>query len=410
MIGVIADDVTGATDVAAALSRAGLRTVLVLDAGAPLVADAADADAVVIGLKTRSIAPHDAVSQSLAALDALELAGAERFYLKYCSTFDSTAEGNIGPVTEALAERLNERLIVTTPASPLHGRTVYQGHLFVGSDPLHETHMRHHPITPMHDSSVPRLLGPQVGGTIDVLSLQTVHRGASAVDARIREAAEAGVRHLIADAVAEGDLDSIAAALHDAVLVAGSAGLIGALARRIPASGRPLSTPGEGRTALIAGSCSRRTLEQIDRFQKAGGESFPLVADDQSTAEGLAADALAWWDRLPDGSSALIYSSQPAEERAAGMPGVGALYEETAGLVARGLAERGLRRMLIAGGETSGQVVKALGTHTAVVGEEVATGVPWIHDTRQDLHLALKSGNFGGPDLFVDVALAGGER
>jgi uncharacterized protein YgbK (DUF1537 family) len=402
MIGVIADDVTGATDVAAALSRAGLRTMLALSLD--LDGEKADADAVVIGLKTRSIDPAEAVSQSLAALEALKRMGVARFYLKYCSTFDSTPGGNIGPVTEALARQLGTDLVVTTPAAPLHGRTVYQGHLFVGADPLHETHMREHPITPMRDSSLPRLLEPQVTGPVAIVALQTVRVGVGAVAADIASASAAGVRHLVADAVDETDLDAIAAAVHDAPLSAGSAGLIGAIARRSANPDRRLGAPGDGPTALIAGSCSRRTLEQITRFREAGGDAFRLVAEPGTSAAGLAADALAWWDARPDGASALIYSSRPSTQRDPRVPDAGELYEKAAGLIALGLADRGLRRMLIAGGETSGEVVKALGTRTAIVGQEAAAGVPWIHDVRRDLHLALKSGNFGGPDLFADIA------
>lgn len=416
MIGVIADDVTGATDVAAALSRSGLRTLLSLTAdlgdhaGDAAAVAAADADAIVIGLKTRSIAVPDAVAQSLAALAALQRLGADRFYVKYCSTFDSTADGNIGPVTEALAAELGAGIVVTTPAAPLHGRTVYRGHLFVGDALLHDTHMREHPVTPMLDSSVPRLLAPQVRGAVGMLPLETVRAGADAVRAGIAAAAESGIAHLVLDAVAESDLAAIAEAVDDDVLVAGSAGLIGAIALRRRASDRVMAGPPNGRTAILAGSCSRRTLEQIARFRESGGEAYQLVAEPGESAAVLAESALAWWDERPEAASALIYSSSPAEERDIRIPELGALYEQTAGLIATQLAERGLRRMVIAGGETSGEVVKALGTRTAVVGEEAALGAPWIHDADRDLHMILKSGNFGDPDLFVDVARSGEAR
>ncbi|MFK4728294.1 four-carbon acid sugar kinase family protein [Agromyces mediolanus] len=407
MIGVIADDVTGATDVAAALSRAGLRTLLSLTAA--LDGDRADmaADAIVIGLKTRSIPVAEAVAQSLDALAALRAAGAGQLYFKYCSTFDSTAEGNIGPVTEALAAELGAGLVVTTPAAPLHGRTVSRGRLFVGDVPLDETHMREHPVTPMRDSSVPRLLAPQVTGEVGLLPLDVVRAGAGAVREAVAAAEASGIAHLVADAVAEADLDTIAEAIDAAPLAAGSAGLIGALARRRPSVHGAASAPPAGRTAIIAGSCSRRTLEQIARFEETGAPSHRLRAGRDDTAERLAADALAWWDAQPDGASALIYSSSPAAERDAEFPGAGELYERTAGLVADGLAERGVQRFLIAGGETSGEVVRALGVGTAVVGEEAALGAPWIHDPRRELHLVLKSGNFGEPELFVEVAGAG---
>jgi len=407
MIGVIADDVTGATDVAAALSRAGLRTLLALTP--ELGEGPVDAEAIVIGLKTRSIPVADAVAQSLAALAALRAAGAELTYFKYCSTFDSTPEGNIGPVTDALAAELGAELVVTTPAAPLHGRTVYRGRLFVGDQLLDETHMREHPVTPMRDSSVPRLLAPQVAGEVGLLPLDVVRAGAAAVREAVAAAEASGVAHLVADAAVEADLDVIAEAVDGAALVAGSAGLVGALARRRPSTGRAAEAAPAGRTAILAGSCSRRTLEQIDRFQATGAPSYRLRAERGDTAEQLAADALAWWDAQSDDPSALIYSSSPAAERDAEFPEAGELYERTAGIVADGLAERGVQRLVIAGGETSGEVVRALGMGTAVVGAEAALGAPWIHDPRRDLHLVLKSGNFGGPELFVDVAGVGAD-
>ncbi|QUW17842.1 3-oxo-tetronate kinase [Agrococcus sp. Marseille-Q4369] len=408
MIGVIADDVTGATDVAAALRRAGLRTVLALRS--EIDRASVDADAVVIGLKTRSIPAPEAIDQSLVALGTLQRLGASRIYFKYCSTFDSTAEGNIGQVTEALAEALGADIVVTTPAAPVHGRTVYRGYLFVGDVLLHETHMRDHPITPMRDASLLRLLGAQVSDRTAVVPLETIRDGDAAVRTAIDEAAAAGTRHLIVDATSEGDLDVVAAALGGAPLVAGSAGLVGALARRIGADSETPAGPPAGRTALIAGSCSERTLEQIARFRDAGHPAHRIVAAPGDTAASLASDAIAWWDRQSEDASALLYSSSASTERDVRIPNAGALYEETAGIIAAELADRGVERMLIAGGETSGAVVEALGMESAIVGPEAATGAPWIRDSERDLHLVLKSGNFGDPDLFVDVAGAGATR
>lgn len=409
MIGVIADDVTGATDVAAALSRAGLRTLLSLTGD--IDAHDTDADAIVIGLKTRSIAVADAVAQSLDALQALRRAGADVFYVKYCSTFDSTDTGNIGPITEALAAALDVTAVVTTPAAPLHGRTVYRGHLFVGGLPLHETHMREHPVTPMRDSFLPRLLTPQVAGTVKMVPLDTVREGADALRSFIAAAAQlpptAGAMHVIVDALEESDLAVLAEAVEGQVLTAGSAGLIGAMAQRIQSRGDRVAAPPQGRTAILAGSCSARTLEQVARFRASGGAAYQLTAAPGETADDLAAAALAWWDAQPEERSAMIYSSSPAAERDPRIADAGELYERAAGLIAVRLSDRGLRRMLIAGGETSGQVVQSLGLRTAVVGEEAALGAPWIHDPARDLHLVLKSGNFGGPDLFVEVAQSG---
>lgn len=415
MIGVIADDVTGATDVAAALSRAGLRTLLSLSTDIDIDIDpdatmGTEADAIVIGLKTRSIAVADARAQSIDALKALQRVGADSFYVKYCSTFDSTPEGNIGPVTESVAEALGVTTVVTTPAAPLHGRTVYQGYLFVDGQLLHETHMREHPVTPMLDSSIPRLLSPQVSGSVRTLPLEAVREGADSVRAMITAATELEMTHLVVDAVAESDLAVIAEAVDSMILVAGSAGLIGAMALRRESQSATIAAPPEGRTAILAGSCSARTLTQVDRFRESGGAAYQLVAEPGETAEELARAALAWWDTQSAEASAMIYSSSPAAERDPRIPDAGVLYERAAGLIAEQLSDRGLRRMLIAGGETSGEVVKALEMRTAVVGVEAALGAPWIYDAARDLHLVLKSGNFGEPDFFVDVARSGEAR
>ena len=405
MIGVIADDVTGATDVAAALRRAGLRTLLAL--GTDLDDPGASADAIVIGLKTRSLPAADAVAQSLDALAVLRQRGADRIYVKYCSTFDSTAEGNIGPITEAVAQELGVDLVVTTPAAPLHGRTVNRGHLFVGDTLLAETHMRDHPVTPMRDSSVLRLLAAQSTSPVATVSLDVVQQGADAVREALLSARADGALQVVADAVTDADLAVLAEAVAGDALVAGSAGLVGAIALREIGDGTAAPTPPPGRTAIIAGSCSRRTLEQIDRFVSSGSPAFRIAAEPGDTAEQLAARAVQWWDRQPADAAALLYSSSPASERRDDVPGAGELYERTAGLIAAQLSDRGVTRMLIAGGETSGEVIRSLGTTVAVVGEEVAPGAPWIHDERRDVHLVLKSGNFGDEDLFVDVAQRG---
>lgn len=405
MIGVIADDMTGATDVAAALRRAGLRTLLVL--GTELDEHAGPADGIVIGLKTRSLPVEEAVAQSLAALTVLRRQGADRIYVKYCSTFDSTDEGNIGPITEAIADALRADLVVTTPAAPLHGRTVYRGHLFVGDVLLAETHMRDHPVTPMRDSSVPRLLAAQCTAPVGLLPLDVVQRDADSVREVMRRSRAEGIRHLVADAVTDADLAVLADAVDGEVLVAGSAGLVGAMALRETAGGTTAPTAPSGRTAIIAGSCSRRTLEQIDRFVGSGGLAHRVVAEPGDTAEELAARAVDWWEHLPSDADALLYSSTPAAERRQDVPGAGELYEQAAGLIASQLSDRGVKRLLVAGGETSGEVVRALGTTVAVVGEEVAPGAPWIHDEERDVHLVLKSGNFGEEDLFVEVAAQG---
>jgi len=398
MIGVIADDVTGATDAAAALRRRGTPTMLTFD---PVLnpTEIGGVGAVVVGLKTRTAPTDEAVALSVRALHSLRRSGVTRFYFKYCSTFDSTPAGNIGPITDALADALGATVVVTTPSAPRHGRTVYQGHLFVGGTPLAETHMAGHPLTPMTDSSVPRLLRAQTPHGVSLIGYDVLRQGEDAVRIAIGDARRDGVRHLVSDAVAEHHLATLAAAVRGEALVAGSAGLIEQFVPTSPAS-RSRSRRGSSRTAIIAGSCSQRTLEQIDHYVSAAGAHYRITAHSGADEHTLAADALKWFDGLADGP-ALFFSSQPSAERGATEAGLASLYERTAGQLARGLVERGILRLMIAGGETSGAVIDELGVRITTIEEEIAAGVPWLRDTESGAALLLKSGNFGPPDLFT---------
>ncbi|MDX3100915.1 3-oxo-tetronate kinase [Nonomuraea angiospora] len=401
MIGIIADDVTGATDVAAALTRRGTSTMLMFD---PLLrpTEVSGAAAVVVGLKTRTAETDDAVSLSLRALDSLRECGATRFYFKYCSTFDSTQAGNIGPITDALADALGVSVVVTTPSAPRHGRTVYRGHLFVGDTPLAETHMAEHPLTPMTDSSVLRLLQAQTRHDVTLIGHDVVGQGENAVRMAIADSRRRGVRHLVSDTTVDADLTTLAAAVRDETLVAGSAGLVEHLVPMSPAS-RPKARRAPSRTVIIAGSCSQRTLEQIDRYVAAAGAHYRITAHRGSSEHTLAADALKWFDGLPNGP-ALFFSSRPPVRRASTPGDLSGLYERTAGQLARGMLERGIRRLIVAGGETSGAVIDELGVRTTTVEEEVAPGVPWLRDTESGTALLLKSGNFGPPEMFAKEA------
>ncbi|MDH6196848.1 uncharacterized protein YgbK (DUF1537 family) [Mycobacterium frederiksbergense] len=401
MIGILADDVTGATDVAAAVRRCGARTLLAFTA--ELDDFRADTDVVVIGLKTRTLPVTQAVQQSLAALETLQRIGADRFYLKYCSTFDSTAQGNIGPITDAIADRLGSGLVVTTPSAPDHGRTVYCGHLFVDDTPLDETHMREHPLTPMTDSSVVRLLQAQTSHPVGLLALSTVRSGTRAVRRAMEAAERNGIRHLVADATERADLETIAAALSDAELVGGSAGLAEMITSRNEHSDGSadfdVDTLAAG--AIIAGSCSARTLSQIAAFIAAGGRHYRLDTSLSREPELLAEAALRWFDGQP-ARPVLIHSSQSVDQRHQDSI-VSEVYEAAAGLIARGLLDRSVKKFLVAGGETSGAVIAALDIRATTVGAEAAPGVPWIRDTARGIDLILKSGNFGGPTFFTDT-------
>jgi 3-dehydrotetronate 4-kinase len=417
MIGVIADDFTGGTDVAAAFRRAGLRTALYF--GLP-EQDAlrTAADVVVISLKTRTAPTDEAVTASVTSARWLREHGAHQLFFKFCSTFDSTAQGNIGPVGDALAELVGSRTTVVVPSSPDHKRTQYLGYLFVGDELLAESPMRHHPLTPMTDSSVPRLLRAQTARPVDLIRLHDVRGGAH----RIRDlltSISARTGYAVIDAVEDSDLLEIGRACLNEPLLTGAAGLaagLGAAVREQQAARRDsdtvVGTAGvDGPAVALAGSCSARTLEQIADMRRTH-PSFHLVAAPNASSSSLAAAALRWYDDLdPNTPAPLIYSSLPPHELrlvqdALGSEAASLLLETALGQIAVGLRARGVRRFVIAGGETSGAVVTALGVDGGLVGDEVAPGVPWIHTFDETpVSLLLKSGNFGGTSLLTDATV-----
>ena len=415
MIAAIADDFTGATDVAVAFRQAGLRTAIRF--GPPDGTTAAPAcDALVVALKTRTVPGGEAVAASLRALDWLRNAGATRLYFKYCSTFDSTPAGNIGPVLDALSAALGAAQVVTTPAAPEHGRTQYQGYLFVEDRLLAESHMRHHPLNPMTDSHLPRVLGAQTRRRVGVLSLATVRSGAHAIRHHL---AGAGEGYLLADAIDESDLRSIGRAVLDHPLVAGASGLARGLAGAIAAVPGFVARPdpplapqpaGGTRAVALAGSCSARTLEQVRAFRESDAPAYRIDALAARDPLELAGDALRWYDANTQAAPVLLYSSAtPAElarvQGALGVTGSAELIEAALRLIAVGLVARGVTRIVVAGGETAGAVVTALDIDGGLIGPEAAPGVPWILADR--LELLLKSGNFGGPRLLLDATAAG---
>ncbi|MCU1440940.1 MAG: Hrp-dependent type effector protein [Rhodoglobus sp.] len=403
--GFIADDFTGGTDVAVEASRAGLRTVIHF--GLPRDDTRFDQphDAVVLALKSRMLPAEHAVHDSLAALAWLRHRGAERVYFKYCSTFDSTARGNIGPVLDALADALGADTVVMTPSSPAHGRTQYLGKLFVGEHLLAESHMRDHPRTPMLDSDLPRLLRAQTSRSVGLVSLSVVRAEQSDLTTTLGARSE---RYLLTDAIDQTDLDTIGRAVRDHVLVAGAAGLAGGMARAIHShSGRAAPEPPDrsGPAAVLAGSCSARTLEQIQRMMAEGRDAYRLDPLDNADPRALAERAVAWYDASPRHEAPLFYSSaDPAGLKLVhdriGVEASAEILESAIGMIAQGLVARGVTRIIAAGGETSGAIVTALGVDGGLIGAEEGFGVPWIH-TRDGLALLLKSGNFGDTDLLV---------
>ncbi len=420
MIGAIADDFTGGTDVAVAFQQAGFRTAIVF--GDPAAShELPDVDATVVALKTRTVAASEAVRRSLDAARWLQSRGATQLYFKYCSTFDSTAKGNIGPVCDALAHHMQAPVTVVAPSSPVHGRTQYMGRLFVGEQLLSESPMRHHPLTPMNDSRIPAALQLQTPREVGLVAYATVARGHAAVRDALDLLARDGIGYAVTDALSDADLREIGKACVDDVLVTGAAGMARGLgdawAARLPLAGAGAQDAhhdpvGDSPAAALAGSCSARTLEQIETMQSTH-PSFCLDPVATPDAAGLAEQALAWYDSREDERAPLIYASRPPEElieiqNTLGSARAADILEGAMGLIARGLVARGTRRLVVAGGETSGAVVTALGVYGGVVGEEAAPGVPWIYTTSdQPLALLLKSGNFGEPGLLARAAGVG---
>ncbi|GAA2143917.1 3-oxo-tetronate kinase [Actinomadura napierensis] len=408
-LGCIADDYTGGTDVAAALRRSGLSTALLF--GPPDDESVLpDCDAVVVALKTRTAPRAQAISQHLAVHRWLAGQGVTRFYIKYCSTFDSTARGNIGPTVDAVMEAADAAITVICPAAPEHGRTVYQGHLFVGTRLLSDSPMRHHPLTPMTESDVARLLAPQTPHPVGLVPHAVIRQGPAAVRGELGALRRQGIRHVVVDALDDDDLDMIALAADDLPVLTGAAGLARAIGDLISADGgvgRTGETPPfpEGPGLVLSGSCSAATLRQVARAAAAlpSHRIDPVTTPDPHM---LRKNALEWLDahvRAGKGS-ALVYSSAPPGERdgrALG-DGTGEALERILADVARHAAALGFRRIVVAGGETSGAVLNVLGVRSVVVAAEVDRGVPWcLTTTEPAMALLLKSGNFGADDLLV---------
>ncbi|HTO67639.1 MAG TPA: 3-oxo-tetronate kinase [Bradyrhizobium sp.] len=415
LLGCIADDFTGATDVASALVSQGLRTVQVLG-----VSDADDApvyaDAIVIALKTRTAPVDEAVRLSLAALRWLQRAGCGKIFFKYCSTFDSTSHGNIGPVAEAMMTALATGFTVACPAFPRNRRSIYAGYLFVGGVLLSESSMRNHPLTPMTDANLVRVLAAQAARPVGLIDIAAVKAGVAAVKVRMQELAAAGHGFAIADAIDDADLEILGDACMDLPFATGSSGLaagIGAALRRRgfgvgrDAAAALPSVP--GRRAVVSGSCSEATNRQVARMS----ERHPALALDLGGIEILSSvdAAMDWAAQQPVDQPILIYSTaDPAKVKAIqarfGVERSSRLIETALAKIARRLVtDLGVRQMITAGGETSGAIVEALGVKRLRIGGEIDPGVPWTvaEDAPKPgaLALALKSGNFGTDDFFL---------
>jgi uncharacterized protein YgbK (DUF1537 family) len=413
LLGAIADDFTGATDLASMLVRNGMRTVQVI--GVPAAGDPApDADAVVVALKSRTAPVRQAVSESLAALDWLRANGVRQVFFKYCSTFDSTDEGNIGPVGDALIEALGCGFALACPAFPANARSVFQGHLFVGSALLSESGMEHHPLTPMTDPNLVRVLGRQTSGAVGLVAFELVEQGAAAIRRAMTGLKEQGRRWAIVDAVKDAHLRAIGEAADGHALLTGGSGVAMGLPENFRRAGllAAIDDAGalptvQGAAAVIAGSCSRATLGQV----ATAGEHVPVLELDPLAtpdASALSGQALDWMEGKLGETPVVIAASAPPDKVGAlqaklGREQAGVLVEMALAEIADGLVSRGVRRLVVAGGETSGAVVQRLGVRRLRIGAEIDPGVPWTlaEGAAGPMLLALKSGNFGGRDFFL---------
>lgn len=409
MIGVIADDFTGATDIAGLLARSG--SDIRLHAGLPSPMADTVGDAEVIALKCRTIPVDEAIADATAALDRLLARGATHIYWKYCSTFDSTERGNIGPVAEALMAQLNVHQTVYCPAFPENGRSVYRGHLFVGDQLLSDSPMRHHPLTPMTDSSILRLLTPQVKAKTGLIALPVVHSGSGEVRKAADRLGGEDVAHIVVDAVSDGDLETLGQAFADHRFLTGgsafAAAVYGAKLQTVR-GGDLLPRPPSGPAIVLSGSCSAAARQQVACFRATGARviDVSLAALDETKAGEIRAQAV---EALGQAPLLITATAEPDVlqkiQSDIGRDAAGARVERLMGDVARAARSAGATRIIVAGGETSGAVTLALGAHELRVGPEIAPGVPWCfaEDAAGPFALALKSGNFGTPDFFTDA-------
>jgi uncharacterized protein YgbK (DUF1537 family) len=415
-LGCIADDFTGATDLANNLVRSGMRVVQVI--GVPGRLLDTDADAAVVTLKSRTVPKNEAVAQSLDALRWLQAHGAQQIYFKYCSTFDSTPQGNIGPVTEALMDALAslERadFTIATPAFPDNQRTVFKGHLFVGDVLLNESGMRDHPLTPMTDSNLVRVLQAQCRRKVGLIDYKVVAQGESAIRARIGELRARGVALAIVDAISNDDLLRLGPALKGMPLVTAGSGVAIGLPSNFgitPSNTAAMLPKATGLQAALSGSCSPATNRQVQTFIQAGGSALRIDPLQIAAGVDVTAQTLAWATPLLSQGPLLIYSTADSNavktvQEQLGVHRAGTMLEATLAAVARGLVELGVRQMVVAGGETSGACVQALNITQMKIGPQIDPGVPWCYAHAHaapsaDLHLALKSGNFGADDFFA---------
>jgi uncharacterized protein YgbK (DUF1537 family) len=413
VLGVISDDVTGASDLCNTLAGEGMRTVQTI--GIPRGVELPEGDALVVALKSRTAPVARAVAEATEALGWLRALGARQFFFKYCSTFDSTPLGNIGPVADALLDELGAGTTVICPAYPANGRTVYQGHLFVGDRLLSESSMARHPLTPMTDPDLVRFLGHQTKRSVGLVPYALVRQGSEVIASRLHELAAEQVAYAVTDALVDADLRAIGTACADLPLVTGGSGMALGLPENFRRRGQLRGGTGrvnvpvpDGPAVVLAGSCSSATQAQVRRMSVLYPAIKLDVLDAQAGPSILASVTTQAVTSLADGP-VLVYTTAAPDEVARVQEQIGTdrandVVESCLGELARRLVERGARRIVVAGGETAAAVVRALGVRVLATGNEIAPGVPWMISLGEPaLALALKSGNFGGPDFFLQA-------
>ena len=412
-LGCIADDFTGATDLASMLARSGVNVSLRI--GVPLSTPENTAEIEVIALKTRSISASKAIEESLSALKWLKEAGAKKYFFKYCSTFDSTAEGNIGPVSEALMNELKVGQTIYCPAFPENGRSIYMGNLFVGQKLLSESSMKDHPLTPMNDSNLMRLLSAQVSRRVGLADRIVVNSGVNSLKEKLISLKENDVPHVIVDAVADTDLDTIASACQDMDFITGGSALAMPLAEFYKASGKISANDNSFMnkklntgSIILSGSCSEMTIIQVKNFIQRGAAAFQL--DPIDLAENGVKKVLDWLSSQDFTKNIIIYATSDPDtvkkvQAELGVDMAGKIVEQGLSECAIAARELGIKNFIIAGGETSGAITKALNVRQLDIGIEIAPGVPWTFSGKKNnkIALSLKSGNFGSEEFFTEA-------
>ncbi|PKH02328.1 hypothetical protein CXF72_12135 [Psychromonas sp. MB-3u-54] len=410
LLGVIADDFTGATDIASFLVENGMRTIQVN--GVPFQPLDSNADAVVVSLKSRSCPSEEAIIDSLNALEWLKQQGCQQFYFKYCSTFDSTAQGNIGPVTDALLNALNEDFTLICPALPVNGRTVFNGHLFVMGQLLSESGMRNHPVTPMTDSNLIHLMNAQSQGKSGLVDYQTIEKGVSHIKDRFTQLKLEGKRYAVVDAFRAEHLDAIGESITDLKLITGGSGLAASIAKswskhlQDQTNAKQAGYPQKAATVIFSGSCSVMTNQQVNAY-KAKAPHFAINIEQCLNQENYSDQVFHWVvNHLNHAMAPMIYATADANELKDIQQQYGArvssqAVEQFFSQLAIKLQAFGIRNFIVAGGETSGIVTQSLQVNGFHIGPQIAPGVPWVKSINSELSLALKSGNFGNESFFT---------